>query len=65
MNFNLQCDNFKNNILNVINESKLPIAVIYYILKSLLSDIEVQYYDTISQLNLVQQQNKKEKEEQK
>ena len=62
MDFNLKCENLKNNLLKVINESKMPMAAIYFIFKSIFSDIQDQYYKTINDLILVQQ-NKEEKEE--
>lgn len=57
MNFNLKCDIFKNNLLNIINENQLPIAATYYILKDIFFQIENLYIGTINQAVLNEQQN--------
>lgn len=55
MNFNLKCDSFKSDLLEIINESKLPICVIYYILQNIYNQIQRNYYGTINQLQLEEQ----------
>jgi hypothetical protein len=46
--FNLKCENFKRQLINVINESGLPISSIYYIYQLVGQDIERTYYGTIN-----------------
>ena len=48
--FNIQCDNLKNNIINILNNSKLPVAIVYYIFKDIYHDVENSY---IGYLNTV------------
>ena len=48
MDFNLECNNFKNAIIATINDSKLPAAAIYYILKDIYNSIELQYIEAIN-----------------
>ena len=55
MNFNLKCDDFKQEIIKKINNSQLPITIIYYIIKDLFNQIEKQYYGTINELKLQNQ----------
>ena len=51
--FNTYLNNFKTNMVNEINNSGLPVGVVYYIMKDLLNDIQNAYENTL----------KKEKEE--
>lgn len=39
---------FKNSIKNFINEQKLDIGAIYFVLKDIFRDIEDQYFATIN-----------------
>ena len=39
-NINLRIENFKNNLYKLANESKLPIAMVYYIYKVVEHDLE-------------------------
>lgn len=55
MDFNLKCDDFKQEIIKKINDSQLPIVATYYILKDLFNQIQQQYYGTINQLRLQNQ----------
>lgn len=43
---NLQIDNFKTEMVNLINESNLPIAVVYYVLKDVFLEVESLYNNT-------------------
>lgn len=45
---NLQIDNFKTEMVNFINESNLPIAVVYYVLKDVLLEVERVYNQAAS-----------------
>ena len=47
LGFNAQCEDLKNNIVDVINNSKLPITVTYYILQEILSVAEQQKEQSI------------------
>ena len=38
-NFNLKIINLKQNIVNIIGDSELPVGVVYYILKDLFVQI--------------------------
>lgn len=51
--FNTYLNNFKTDMINTINNSGLPVGVVYYIVKDLFSDIQNAYENTL----------KKEKEE--
>lgn len=53
--FNTYLNNFKTNMINTINDSGLPVGVVYYIMKDILNDIQNAYENTL----------KKEKEESK
>ena len=43
MNINLEGEDFKNKILNLITESKLPGIVVYYIIKDINAEVDSQY----------------------
>ena len=58
--FNLKCDNLKYNIINILNESKLPIVMVYYIIKDIYHDVENSY---IGYLNTVKMKEAKKVEE--
>ncbi len=62
MDFNLKCNNLRSEIIKNINESNLPIAVIYYMFQSLYIEIENTYFKTINQIQLKQQKKSTEKE---
>ena len=46
---NLVIEEFKNNIINTINGSQLPPAVVYYIFKDINKDVEASYKNYIQQ----------------
>ena len=58
MDFNLKCENFKQKVMTLINQSDLPISMIYYMFQSLYKDIEATY------INAIYQQKKKEEAKQ-
>lgn len=64
MDFNLRCDNLKSEIIKVINQSDLPIAVIYYMFQNLYTEVEHTYFGTINSARLKQQKESVEKLEQ-
>ena len=43
MGINTLINVFKENVSNVINNSQLPIGIVYYVLKDLLSEVEKIY----------------------
>lgn len=45
--FNTYINDFKRNLVNEINQSGLPVGIIYYILKDLLHDIEEAYQNVL------------------
>ena len=55
---NLQIENVKQNIINVINNSGLPIGVIHYLFK----DISKEVADEYNKALMFEQQQKKEQE---
>lgn len=48
MSINLQSEQFKNNLYNLINNSGLPIANVYFILKATGFQLEQKYYEVIN-----------------
>lgn len=46
--FNTRCENLKNDLIENINQSRLPIAVVYFIAKGIMSEIESTYYGTLN-----------------
>ena len=46
--FNTRCENLKQTLINSINQSDLPISVVYYMAKSIMSDIESTYYGVLN-----------------
>ena len=46
--FNTRCENLKRTLIDNINESDLPIGVIYYIMKTIMSDVTSTYYGVIN-----------------
>lgn len=45
---NIASENFKNALINLINESQLPISNVYYIFKYLEKEVENIYYGTLN-----------------
>lgn len=46
--FDLQVDNFKQQLISLINQSNMPSVIIYYVLKDLLLESENLYNNTVS-----------------
>ena len=46
--FNTRCEQLKQNLIDTINQSNLPISVVFYIAKSIMSDIESTYYGVLN-----------------
>jgi len=53
--FNTQCENYKNDLVNLINQSNLPISVIYYITKGIMAEVETTYYGVLNKEAEVQE----------
>lgn len=45
--FNTQLYNFKNDLVNTINKSGLPVGIAYYIIKDLFMEIQNAYETTL------------------
>lgn len=45
--FNTYLNDFKTNMVNEINNSGLPVGVVYYIMKDLLVDVQSAYENTL------------------
>lgn len=46
-NFNTKLNSLKINLINTINQSKLPVGVIYYLLKDILIEVEKTYNQSL------------------
>ena len=46
--FNTRCENFKQDLVSTINQSNLPISVVFYITKLIMADIEATYYGVLN-----------------
>ena len=46
---NLVIEDFKGSLMNTINNSGLPISVVYYIMTDLYKEVDTQYYNYINQ----------------
>lgn len=46
--FNTRCENLRRTLIDNINESDLPIGVIYYIMQTIMSDVTSTYYGVIN-----------------
>lgn len=49
-NINIVISQFDANIKSLIQSSNLPVGVVYYILKNLTQQIEMQYYATLNSI---------------
>ena len=63
--FNLVCDDLKIKLTNLINESELPVAATYYILKDIFHNVENFYIGYLNEKKIKQaaEQQKKDKED--
>lgn len=57
IDMNLQIESIKSNLINVINNSGLPIGVIHYVLKDISTEVANEYHRILS---LEQQQKEQE-----
>ena len=47
MNINQEIEQVRNNIVSVINNSNMPIGVVYYVMKDIMSEIELSYQNVL------------------
>lgn len=47
-NINIACEYFQSNLLEVINNSKLPIGVAYFVIKGVFKEVQDSYYATLN-----------------
>lgn len=50
MNINLQIENFKDNLYNLVANSELPISIVYYIYKTIGQELENTYFEVLKNL---------------
>jgi hypothetical protein len=48
-NINLMIEDFKDNLVNTINNAGFPPSIVYYILKDVYSNVESSYFSYIHQ----------------
>ena len=41
--FNLECDDLRNGMIQILNSKKIPIGAVYYIFKDIYHDVEMTY----------------------
>lgn len=58
MSINLQSEQFRNNLYNLINSSGLPISSVYFIIRTVASQLELKYNEVINMENQQQLQLK-------
>lgn len=46
--FNTRCEQLKQILIDTINQSNLPIGVVFYIAKTIMADIESTYYGVLN-----------------
>ena len=63
--FNTCLNNFKSDIVNTINDSGLPVGIVYYIMKDLFIDIENAYKQTLINEKEIKQEIKEEEKSKK
>lgn len=49
MNINLQCEKFREQLIDNINNSNLPISSVYYIYQLILIELEKTYYASLEE----------------
>lgn len=46
--FNTMCEKYKNDLVELVNQSGLPIGAIYFITRNIMAEIEKTYYGAIN-----------------
>lgn len=64
MNLNLKCEDLKQEIINLINSSDLPLSLVYYMFQNLSIEIQSLYMNTLHQERKKEQEQNKEKSNQ-
>lgn len=64
MNLNLKCEDLKQEIINLINSSDLPLSLVYYMFQNLSMEIQSLYMNTLRQERKKEQEQNKEKSNQ-
>lgn len=59
---NLQSENFKENLINLINSSNLPISNVYFIFQLVGKEIEDAYNHTIEEEKMALIENQQQKD---
>ena len=57
---NIKTENFKQNLLKLINSSGLPVANVYFVFQLVEKELEKTYYATLNQ-ELIESSNQEEK----
>ena len=60
MNLNLKCEDLKQEIINLINSSDLPLSLVYYMFQNLSIEIQSLYMNTLRQERKKEQEQNKE-----
>lgn len=47
-NFNTKLENLKKDLITLINNSEMPVGVVYYLLKDISSEVESSYKQTLA-----------------
>lgn len=48
LGFNTLCENYKTKLVELVNESGLPIGAVYFITKNIMAEIENTYYGVLN-----------------
>lgn len=62
-NYSLKMEEYKNQVIDLTNQSELPIGAIYYIIKDLYKELESLYNKQVQQEYFMRQQQENEKKE--
>ena len=57
---NIKTENFKQNLLKLINSSELPVANVYFVFQLIEKELEKTYYTTLNR-ELTESSNQEEK----
>ena len=69
MNINLQIENFRNELYNLVANCGLPISMVYYIYKNIGQELENTYFDILNNISkqqadaMAQQSSSNQKQE--
>lgn len=63
-NINIKTEKLRNALYAIVNESKLPIANVYFVYKDVFKDLEELYENVINKELVGQQEEQKEEKEQ-